>query len=90
MHDIFTRDQWRRLYEVLCDGQLKAAMPMTFIKQFKDAPEIYFWLRRNKVQGKKLVELFKERGNLGAVQFIRDRIHGRKFTSEKVTVRDLN
>lgn len=90
LNEALTIKQWRKLFEVLCDGDPRAAFPLTFMRQFKDAIAMYFWLRRNRVQGAALVDFFDEKGNLGAVQFIRDRIEGRKFTTEPVTIKELN
>ena len=87
--DGLSTHQWRTIFETLCDGDKNAVMPLTYIKQFKDCIEIFFWLRRNRVQGRKLVEFFRDKGNLNAVQYIRGRVQGRRFTSEKLNASDL-
>lgn len=82
-------NQWRKLFETLCDGEQDAALPLTYMRQFKDCIPMYFWLRKNRVEGKRLVDFFKEHGNLGAVQYMHDRMYGRKYSSEKMKVSDL-
>jgi len=76
--------QLKVIFDTLCNGEQEAALPLVYMQQFKDCIEMYFWLRRNGVQGKKLVELFKEKGRLGAITYIRDRAMGRRYTSERL------
>ena len=84
-----TRAQLKVIFDTLCDGVEGAALPMTFMQQFNDAIPMYFWMRKNKLQGQKIVDLFEEKGHIGAVQYIRDRMYGRNFTSEKLNAGDL-
>ena len=84
-----SKAQWHVIFETLCDGEKEAALPLVYMKQFRDCVIMYFWLRRNKVCGKKLIELFQTYGNLGAVQYIRDRVDGRRYTAERMNASDL-
>lgn len=85
-------DKSRHVFEYLCDGKPEVALFLTFIKSFKEKKDILLWLYRNKIKGDKVVELIYFKGNrshLKAVEYILDRVHGRRFISEKVNADDL-
>ena len=84
-----TISQWRKLFDTLCDGEQDAALPLTYMRQFKDCIPMYFWLRKNRIEGKKLVEFFREKGNLGAVKYMQNKIWGNKHFQENLKVSDL-
>jgi len=86
---MLSKDKMRVVFEALCDGEQDAALYMVYMQQFTDAILMYFWLQKNGIRGKKLIAFFEEHGRLDAVQYIRDRMAGRKFTKEKLNVEDL-
>jgi len=97
--EMLTPAQFRTVCDYLWDcnsGGPAVVHVLGQIEQFKDSHRMLLWLCRNKIRGQELLDFFKDeagdenaRGVLLGVQKIQDRLEGRKFTSEGLTLEDL-
>lgn len=85
-------NQLRKVLDYLYDGVPDTAMPLLQCRNFKQEHEIYFWLYRNGIKGKKLVEFFQNesktedgKGYLNAINEILKRITAEKNKRAKIT-----
>lgn len=74
----------KKIIEYLCDGDQEAFNAIYFIKSnYIEWPEMIIWLKRNKIKGKQLADLFKNESpdgggyHMGAT-LILSRIRGHK------------
>lgn len=86
--------QLRKILDYLYDGVPETAMPLLQCRNFKQEHDIYLWLYRNQIKGKKLVEFFQNESNtedgkgyLNAVNEILKRITAEK--NKRANVKDL-
>ena len=87
-------DQLRRVLDLLYDGTPATALWLSQVRAFYLKKEnlsrehqVYLWLVRNGLTGTKLVEFFEnEEGFLNGMNIIINRIEGRKFSLEKITL----
>lgn len=84
--------QLRKILDYLYDGIPETAMPLLQCRNFKQEHDIYLWLYRNQIKGKKLVEFFSNESNtldgkgyLNAVNEIIRRIQREKSLKLKST-----
>jgi hypothetical protein len=86
--------QLRKVLDTLYDGEPATAIWLTQIRAFYVKKknigrehQVYLWLVRNKLIGKKLVEFFEnEEGFLNGMNTIINRIEGRKLSMEKIKI----
>lgn len=55
--------QLRKILDYLYDGEQAVLMPLLQCRNFKQEHEIYVWLYRNQIRGKKLVAFFQNESN---------------------------
>jgi len=86
--------QLRKILDNLYDGEQAVLMPLLQCRNFKQEHEIYVWLYRNGIKGKKLVEFFQNESNaldgtgyLNGINKIIQKIQAEK--NKILNVRDL-
>lgn len=84
----------RKVLDYLYDGNPATMMPLMQCRNFKQEHEIYVWLYRNGIKGKKLIEFFENESNtqdgkgyLNAINEILKRITIDK--NKRANVKDL-
>lgn len=81
---------FREVLTFLWDGDVQAFNALKYIKDaYADWQDIFIWLKRNNLRGKKLVEFFENespdgRGYLSGVEHIIARIEGKKHSIEQL------
>ena len=86
--------QLRKVLDALYDGEPDTAIWLTQIRAFYAKKknltrehQVYMWLLRNELYGKKLVEFFQnEEGFLNGMNLIINRIEGRKISMERIKI----
>ena len=86
--------QLRRVLDTLYDGVPDSAIWLTQIRAFYAKKknitrehQVYMWLLKNELYGKKLVEFFEnEEGFLNGMNIIINRIEGRKISMERIKI----
>lgn len=85
----------RDVIAYLYDGNQGAFNALYFIKSnYKQWPQIFVWLKRNKITGQKVVELFQNESPDGGgyhmgVTYILSRIKGHKKQIEGIKIDEL-
>jgi len=59
MSEELTESQLRKVADYLYDGEFNTLPLMQQIKQFKRGDRVLFWLFKNKIRGKKMLEFFQ-------------------------------
>lgn len=86
---------FKRVLGYLIDGNKDAENALLFVVgNYKEYPLILSWLVKNKIRGKKLVELFQNESPDGGgyhlgVTFILSRIHGHKHELKTIKIWQL-
>lgn len=84
----------RTVVAYLYDGNLKAMQALIFLKQYKQWPEMFIWLKNNQLTGKKLVEFFQNESpdgggyHMGATLII-SRLDGMKHQERIIKIDEL-
>lgn len=86
--------QLRTVLDFLYDGEPATAIWLTQIRAFyakrssiTREHQVYLWLCRNKLQGKRLVEFFENEGGfLNGMNFIINRMEGRKTHMNNIKI----
>lgn len=86
--------QLRVVLDTLYDGEQATALYLTQIRAFymkkkniTREHQVYLWLVRNKLTGKKLIEFFENEGGfLNGLNKIINRIEARKLSIEKIKI----
>ena len=87
--------QLRKFADYLWGGEAEAVRILGQIQQFSRFDEILYWLYRNQVRGKDLVDFFNEaegqetKGILRGVKYIYTRIDNDKFNKDALTTKEL-
>lgn len=83
-------ERLRHVLDTLYDGEPGTAMPLFQCRNFREEHDIFLWLYRNNIKGKKLVEFFQNEsktedgaGYLNAINEIVRRIRAEKFAKLK-------
>ena len=87
-------DELRTVLDALYDGVPETAFWLTQIRAFYSKKNnlfrehsVYLYLIKNQLTGRRLVEFFKnEEGFLNGMNFIINRMEGRKFTLERIKI----
>jgi hypothetical protein len=84
----------RHVLDTLYDGEPGTAMPLFQCRNFKEEHDVFLWLYRNDIKGRKLIEFFQNEssekdgsGYLNAINEIIKRIRAEKFA--RLNAKDL-
>ena len=90
-----TEFELRKFADYLWGGENKVLPVLNQLQQFKRFPEILYWLYRNQIKGKDLIDFFNDaegqetRGVLRGVKYIYTRIDNDKFNKDALTTKEL-
>jgi len=95
MNSCLDKNQLRKVIDSIYDGESETFFWIMQIQAFyvKKAnvfreQQVYLWCIKNKVTGKKFIEFFNCHGFLNGLNFIVNKMDGRKYSQEKIKINE--